>query len=565
MAVTQDSGTNLKKETTATTPRVEVTHISHESHPTPTNHFEKKPRITVIGVGGAGCNAVNNMIRSQLEGVDFVVMNTDAQALEQSLCDKKVHLGDQLTQGLGAGSSPDIGRGAAEESHEQISKIIRNSNMVFIAAGMGGGTGTGSTPVIARAARDLGILTVGVVTKPFHFEGAHRMRTAEKGIEELQKSVDTLIIIPNQNLFRIANENTTFADAFKMADDVLYAGVRSITDLMIMPGLINLDFADVRTIMNEMGKAMMGTGEAEGEGRAIAAAEAAIANPLLDDVSMRGATGVLISITGGMDMTLFEVDEAANRIREEVENDANIIFGSTFDDRLNGRVRVSVVATGINLGDSARKSSTTSDTHNRTSPISSHKQSEATIPQEQQQEPSLPRRPILNLTSDDENTAREPLSLSEDASHQEAFGELENEDDFLDATDDKNMLPPLAHEHDEMLKPAQFESDTSEELLLHDDQTPQQQETKTNPHQMEILFDTPASKKAPSSKSSSPLSTGNFLSRFLKGKNKSQTTSRDVSRNDLSARANVTHTLPDSKKDHFEDELDIPTFMRKQR
>jgi cell division protein FtsZ len=306
-----------------------------------------KPRIIVIGAGGAGGNAVNNMIRSKLEGVDFVIANTDAQALGQALCEKRLHLGLNVTQGLGAGSSPEVGRAAAEESIDDIVAMIEGTNMLFITAGMGGGTGTGAAPVIAHTARELGILTVGVVTKPFHFEGAHRMRTAERGIEELQQCVDTLIVIPNQNLFRVANEKTTFADAFKMADDVLYSGVRSITDLMIMPGLINLDFADIRTIMTEMGKAMMGTGEAEGDNRALRAAEAAIANPLLDDVSMKGAKGVLISITGGMDMTLFEVDEAANDIRDKVESDANIIFGSTFDERLNGRIRVSVVATGI--------------------------------------------------------------------------------------------------------------------------------------------------------------------------------------------------------------------------
>lgn len=308
-----------------------------------------KPKITVVGVGGGGGNAVNNMIKSQLEGVEFVAMNTDYQALSQSLTDvdRRVQLGNELTKGLGAGSAPEVGRASAEESINDINEQIDGSNMVFIAAGMGGGTGTGTAPVIARAAREKGILTVGVVTKPFHFEGSQRMRSAEHGIEELQKYVDTLIIIPNQNLFRIANEQTTFADAFRMADDVLYAGVRGITDLMIMPGLINLDFADVRAVMSEMGKAMMGTGEAESDGRAIAAAEAAISNPLLDDVSMKGAQGVLINITGGMDMTLYEVDEAANRIREEVDPEANIIFGSTFDERLNGRVRVSVVATGI--------------------------------------------------------------------------------------------------------------------------------------------------------------------------------------------------------------------------
>ena len=308
---------------------------------------ELKPRITVVGVGGAGGNAVNNMIRSQLEGVDFLVANTDAQALGQSRAEHRIQLGTHITQGLGAGSRPDVGRAAAEEAMDDIVAQLRGANMAFIAAGMGGGTGTGAAPVVARAARELGILTVGVVTKPFHFEGVHRMRLAEAGIQELAEFVDTLIIIPNQNLFRIANEKTTFADAFSMADEVLYSGVRGVTDLMVMPGLINLDFADVRAVMGEMGKAMMGTGEAAGERRALDAAEAAIANPLLDDTSMKGAKGVLINITGGPDMTLFEVDEAANRIRSEVDEDAYIIFGSAFDESLDGRIRVSVVATGI--------------------------------------------------------------------------------------------------------------------------------------------------------------------------------------------------------------------------
>lgn len=308
------------------------------------------PKITVVGAGGAGGNAVNNMINSNLEGVNFVVANTDAQALKNSSAPTKIQLGLEITQGLGAGSKPQVGQAAAEETLAEIERIIGGSHMVFITAGMGGGTGTGAAPVIARAAREMGVLTVGVVTKPFQFEGIQRMRIAEQGIQELQHHVDTLIIIPNQNLFRLANEQTTFADAFNMADGVLYSGVRGITDLMIMPGLINLDFADVKTVMSEMGKAMMGTGEADGENRAIAAAEAAISNPLLDEVSMRGARGVLINITGGLDMTLYEVDEAANRVREEVDADANIIFGSTFDEKMSGTMRVSVVATGIEAG-----------------------------------------------------------------------------------------------------------------------------------------------------------------------------------------------------------------------
>ncbi len=313
----------------------------------PLDEDHLKPRITVIGTGGAGGNAVTNMIASNLSGVEFLVCNTDAQALSQSTCPNKLQLGRNLTRGLGAGARPDIGRAAAEEAMDEIMGALDGCNMVFITAGMGGGTGTGAAPVIARAAREQGILTVGVVTKPFHFEGVHRMRLAEAGMNELTQTVDTLIIIPNQNLFRIANEKTTFADAFKMADDVLEAGVRGVTDLMVLPGLINLDFNDIRTVMTEMGKAMMGTGEADGEGRATEAAEAAIANPLLDDVSMRGARGVLINITGGLDLTLFEVDEAANKIREQVDPEANIIFGSTFDEKLEGKMRVSIVATGI--------------------------------------------------------------------------------------------------------------------------------------------------------------------------------------------------------------------------
>jgi len=308
---------------------------------------ELKPRITVIGVGGAGGNAVNNMIDQQLEGVEFLVANTDAQALANSRAESRIQLGAGVTQGLGAGSHPEIGRQAAEETIAEIADGLEHSNMLFIAAGMGGGTGTGGAPVIAKLAKERGILTVGVVTKPFQFEGAHRMKLAENGIEDLEQFVDTLIVIPNQNLFRIANEQTTFADAFNMADQVLYSGVRGVTDLMVMPGLINLDFADIRSVMTEMGKAMMGTGEAEGERRALDAAEAAIANPLLDDTSMAGAKGVLINITGGQDMTLFETDEAANRIRSEVDDDAYIIFGSTFDDSLEGRIRVSIVATGM--------------------------------------------------------------------------------------------------------------------------------------------------------------------------------------------------------------------------
>ncbi|THD73635.1 MAG: cell division protein FtsZ [Bradyrhizobium sp.] len=324
---------------------------------------ELKPRITVFGVGGAGGNAVNNMITAGLQGVDFVVANTDAQALTMSKAQRIVQMGTQVTQGLGAGSQPDVGAAAAQEVIDEIRDHLTGANMVFVTAGMGGGTGTGAAPVIAKTARDMGILTVGVVTKPFHFEGQRRMRTAESGIVELHKVVDTLLIIPNQNLFRVANEKTTFADAFAMADQVLYSGVACITDLMVKEGLINLDFADVRAVMREMGKAMMGTGEASGDKRALTAAEAAIANPLIDDSSMKGARGLLISITGGKDLTLFEVDEAATRIREEVDQDANIIVGATFDETLDGVIRVSVVATGIEPAQLTRSAATPSLTH----------------------------------------------------------------------------------------------------------------------------------------------------------------------------------------------------------
>ncbi|MFZ7089528.1 cell division protein FtsZ [Primorskyibacter sp. 2E233] len=312
---------------------------------------ELKPRITVFGVGGAGGNAVNNMIEKELEGVDFVVANTDAQALQQSMAANRVQLGVKVTEGLGAGARASVGAAAAEESIEQIVDHLAGAHMCFITAGMGGGTGTGAAPIIAQAARELGVLTVGVVTKPFQFEGGKRMKQAEDGVDALQRVVDTLIIIPNQNLFRLANEKTTFTEAFSLADDVLYQGVKGVTDLMVRPGLINLDFADVRAVMDEMGKAMMGTGEAEGEDRAIQAAEKAIANPLLDEISLKGAKGVLINITGGHDLTLFELDEAANRIREEVDSDANIIVGSTLDDGMAGVMRVSVVATGIDATD----------------------------------------------------------------------------------------------------------------------------------------------------------------------------------------------------------------------
>jgi len=319
---------------------------------TPSQQTDFKPRITVIGVGGAGGNAVNNMIHANLEGVDFLVCNTDAQAMSQTMCERTLQLGADLTQGLGAGSKPDVGRAAAEESLNELMETMAGNHMVFVTAGMGGGTGTGAAPVIARACREQGMLTVGVVTKPFLFEGRQRLKLAEAGIAELQEHVDTLIVIPNQNLFRVANEKTTFADAFRMADDVLYAGVRSVTDLMVVPGMINLDFADVRSVIGEMGKAKMGTGQADGDRRAIEAAEAAINNPLLEDLSMKSACGLLINITGSEStMTLMEVDEAVNRILEEVDAETDMIFGSTFDESLGDKIRISVVATGIEVSE----------------------------------------------------------------------------------------------------------------------------------------------------------------------------------------------------------------------
>lgn len=439
-------------------------------------HAELKPRITVVGVGGAGGNAVNNMIRAKLEGVEFVVANTDSQALTESLVpeERRIQLGLSVTQGLGAGSKPDVGRSAAEESMEEVSEHLRGSNMVFITAGMGGGTGTGAAPVIARAARECGILTVGVVTKPFHFEGSHRTRTAERGIEELQQYVDTLIIIPNQNLFRIANERTTFADAFKMADDVLYSGVRGVTDLMIMPGLINLDFADIRAVMAEMGKAMMGTGEAQGDRRALDAAEAAISNPLLDDVSMNGARGVLINITGGFDMTLYEVDEAANRIRDEVDPDANIIFGSTFDEKLNGTMRVSVVATGI--GDLRAPLSTQT---------TSQEQTTSQTPGFMSRDFGFQANPA-SFTSPNELTYSDETELTQESEHQEESS-LHNEAESLDSDHQAEFTQSPQNETveqnqpEEITLPESFAAHVNREVSQQPISTPKAPEPQEQP------------------------------------------------------------------------------------
>ena len=370
---------------------------------------ELRPRITVFGVGGAGGNAVNNMITAGLQGVDFVVANTDAQALTMSKAERVIQMGVQATEGLGAGSQPDVGRAAADEVIDEIRDHLSGAHMVFVTAGMGGGTGTGAAPIIAKTARELGILTVGVVTKPFHFEGQRRMRIADGGIVELQKCVDTLLIIPNQNLFRVANEKTTFADAFALADQVLYSGVACITDLMVKEGLINLDFADVRAVMREMGKAMMGTGEAEGEKRALAAAEAAISNPLIDDASMKGARGLLISITGGRDLTLYEVDEAATRIREEVDQDANIIVGATFDESLDGMIRVSVVATGIDQAFAQRPGTSAADSRvaDMAQRLRAEKQRDA-----ERQEPARPGVAAATVNASIESAAKAAIAAA---------------------------------------------------------------------------------------------------------------------------------------------------------
>lgn len=384
---------------------------------------ELKPQITVFGVGGAGGNAVNNMITSGLSGVSFVVANTDAQALAQSKAPERIHIGKAITQGLGAGARPDVGKASAEENLPEVIEQLKGSHMCFIAAGMGGGTGTGAAPVIARAAKEMDILTVGVVTKPFQFEGVHRMKLAAQGIEELQQYVDTLIVIPNQNLFRIANERTTFSQAFELADQVLHSGVRGVTDLMLLPGLINLDFADVRSVMSEMGKAMMGTGEAEGDHRAIAAAEAAISNPLLDDVSLKGAKAVLINITGGDDLTLFDVDEATNRIRNDVDPDANIIFGAVFNENMNEKVRVSVVATGIDGARPSQIPNVTMDANNYgnhntekkeniTADYSNTKVSQPTFPSSNEQW-SKEERQIKENSAPIQARKKEPIEVKE--------------------------------------------------------------------------------------------------------------------------------------------------------
>ena len=417
------------------------------------DHVELKPRITVVGIGGAGGNAVNNMIDKDLHGVEFVVANTDAQALQQSRAGSKIQMGVKITEGLGAGAKASVGAAAAEESIEKIVDHLAGVHMCFITAGMGGGTGTGAAPIIAKAARELGVLTVGVVTKPFQFEGEKRMRQAEEGVGALQSVVDTLIIIPNQNLFRLANEHTTFTEAFGIADDVLYQGVKGVTDLMVRPGLINLDFADVRAVMDEMGKAMMGTGEASGESRAVQAAEKAVSNPLLDEISLSGARGVLINITGGMDLTLFELDEAANRIRQEVDAEANIIVGSTMDPSMEGTMRVSVVATGIE----ATAPSTSSD---GTLPLESYtppQQPEAQVPREEE-----PQSPIA--ASDGDMNAADP-AYSDPAADVPPPAYQPEDHDFeeIEAMIEDDDYPQT--KHNEVAAPPRLSEDAKQQTL----------------------------------------------------------------------------------------------------
>lgn len=428
---------------------------------------ELKPKITVFGVGGGGGNAVNNMIKGGLEGVEFVVANTDAQALTMSAAEKIIQLGSDVTEGLGAGSMPEVGAAAAEECMTEIQDYLAGTHMAFVTAGMGGGTGTGAAPVVARIAREMGVLTVGVVTKPFQFEGQRRMKTADAGIAELQKHVDTLIVIPNQNLFRIANDKTTFADAFGMADQVLYSGVACITDLMVKEGLINLDFADVRSVMRDMGKAMMGTGEAGGEGRARLAAEAAISNPLLDETTMSGAQGLLISITGGRDMTLFEVDEAATRISEEVDQSANIIVGATFDENLEGIIRVSVVATGIE-GAIQRKEAPVAPKAAASTPIATPVTAPAAAPRAPIQKVETPAEvsakiektaAAMALPSEPKRVERDGVGIEPFKPAARIFSDPEVEEEFKNALEEELMpkasdfVVPAAEVPNDVVKP----------------------------------------------------------------------------------------------------------------
>ncbi len=529
------------------------------------------PRITVLGVGGSGGNAVNNMIHANLEGVDFLIANTDAQALQISKCSNKIQLGLNSTKGLGAGMRPDIGKQAAEEAIQDLNEKFEGSHMLFIAAGMGGGTGTGAAPVIAKLAREKGILTVGVVTKPFHFEGTQRMKLAEKGIEELQQYVDTLLTIPNQNLFRIANEKTTFSDAFKMADDVLYAGVRGVTDLMVQPGMINLDFSDIKTVMSEMGKAMMGTGEASGEGRAISAAEAAIANPLIDDVSLKGAKGLIINITGGKDITLYEVDEAANRIKQEVDEEANIIYGTTCDDRMEGLVRVSIVATGIDANINTNISTTPIENF---APINInndiYKSNNVDINHE-----------FVKPSSNFENSTEDKIEINEDNLVTETNSETDSEITNLDQTQSSVEKETINNDDDnsEIIN-QNIQLENNNEILQESNITSQDSE-KNNISELEeqdkpsvrrlSLFDTLSSEDVESfhnestiiEKSEPILSNSDDSLEIQEGDNeddRSEKTESEFNPTD----SDSTDIDEEFNQESEEELLDIPTFLRRQ-
>ena len=538
------------------------------------------PQITVLGVGGSGGNAVNNMIDSNLEGVDFLIANTDAQALQISKCKNKIQLGVKSTKGLGAGMRPDVGKQAAEEALEEISEKLEGSHMVFIAAGMGGGTGTGAAPVIARLAREKGILTVGVVTKPFHFEGTQRMKLANKGIDELQQFVDTLLTIPNQNLFRIANEKTTFADAFKMADDVLYAGVRGVTDLMVQPGLINLDFSDVKNVMSEMGKAMMGTGQHSGEGRAVAAAEAAIANPLIDDVSLKGAKGLIINITGGSDLTLYEVDEAANRIKQEVDENANIIYGTTCDERLEDVVRVSIVATGIDADNIASPKIVESN------PVINETGASLSIDNSVYQEKNEIENTVSSHDSN-HNSQEELVNENEDISvdhntlnsdlenevvHDEINENLDNSESFLSSPEDdsnnviKDSDDKIISENEETNKEVLIENEEIETKVI-----PENEEMQTSSSVRRLsLFD----KLDDESISSTNQNEGQFndksepiLENNLENDSNHLHSKEPEIQNDSSLEDDTNLNEDEYNQDNQENEedlLDIPTFLRRQ-
>ena len=532
------------------------------------------PKITVLGVGGSGGNAVNNMMNSNLEGVDFLIANTDAQALQISSCQNKIQLGLNSTRGLGAGMRPDIGRQAAEEAINEIAEKLEGSHMLFVAAGMGGGTGTGAAPVIAKLAREKGILTVGVVTKPFHFEGSQRMKLAEKGIDELQQFVDTLLTIPNQNLFRIANEKTTFSDAFKMADDVLYAGVRGVTDLMVQPGMINLDFSDIKTVMSEMGKAMMGTGEASGEGRAVAAAEAAIANPLIDDVSLKGAKGLIINITGGKDITLYEVDEAANRIKQEVDEEANIIYGTTCDDRLDGLVRVSIVATGIdsNVGISAKPLETFAPININNNVYKSNSSLDQTVE----------TTTFNNILDHDEENIHPEIENSEETEISEEDHQLENLQESKDNIEQESVLSHSnIEESDENAQPLENENmyqyenienenantnPTSDKIEnIEEDQIEEINLNETSVRRLS-LFDNISSdipsKTSDLSEKSEPIISENINEKHDGNSEDITTETEDRFEPEFSATDNDTDE--DFNQEAEEELLDIPTFLRRQ-